>query len=126
MDRSRPISLAQKAGTIVNSADRKSLSMMPYFSLRSLIILSFTRSLCLSSLKGRHPTKTLSSSPLTPSCKVRFICSFARWGSRSVMVKAGSSGSSPKATFKVSPFFLIMTPWRANGIAVHWYFLMPP
>ena len=60
--------------------------------------------------------------PLTTSVALRVICSVARWGSRSVTQKTGSSGSSPTRTGTVVPSRSTTTPWRARGMAVHWYF----
>ena len=90
------------------------------------MMFSLTFSDTLSSKKGRLPMRMFSSSPLTPSPSVRFICSAARWGSRSVTQNTGSSADSPTQTGTTSPLCLTMTPCRARGMAVHWYFLMPP
>ena len=52
---------------------------------------------------------------------------FENQGERiSVIVKIGSLSSSPITISTFSPFGLTTTPWIASGIAVHWYFLIPP
>ena len=54
------------------------------------------------------------------------ICSPARWGSRSLTISCGSEGSRPMTTSMVSPAAVTTVPCSSRGMAVHWYFLMPP
>ena len=120
------MSTALAAGTAISSAERKSSSTMPYFSWSRAKMPSFTRSLPASWSKGRLPIKRLSCSAETMDPMVFLAWSPARWGSRSPTVNWGSPGSSPMRTETAVPSRRTTTPWRARGMVVHWYFLMPP
>ena len=98
---------------------------MPYSSLRTLRIIALTLSLT-SSLTGRLPTRTFSSSASMPSKSFLSPWTFlARCGSRSVMVNTGSPGLSPILIFTGFPSTTTM-PLMARGMVTHWYFLIPP
>ena len=75
MERSRPISVAFTAGTASSSAEVKSSSVMPYFSFKSCITASFTRSEPSSSPMGLLPSSRLSCSPTMPSASGFLLCS---------------------------------------------------
>ena len=126
MDLSNPMSLALNAGTAQSSAVSKSHSLMPYFSLRICMIASLTLSFTLSSSYGQDPSRRLSCSPSTTSDAFFLIWFWARWGSRSVMRKEGSSSFSPILILTVFPSDVWTTPLMESGMVVHWYFLMPP
>ncbi len=142
MLRSRPVSLAFPAGTISSSAERKSSSSMPYFSLRSFRIPALTASFSflpavssaflhshalfsalhaafLPSARGLEPIKTSSFSPSITVAACFFICSAARCGRRSVTLTTGSFSSSPITTSTSSPSFFATTPCIARGRATH-------
>lgn len=89
------------------------------FSLRSFIILSFTRSLPSSLLKGRLPTRMLSSSPFMTWEALRSPMVLSRCGSRSVMTNCGSPSLSPIDTVSFSPSALTITPWSESGTVGH-------
>ena len=120
------MSRAGVAGTISSSARVKSFSVMPYFSFSSIMVASLTRSLTSSSSTASEPIRMFSSSPRMPSDSSRLFCSALRWGSRSVMQKAGSFTSSPTWTVTEVPSARVSTPCRDRGMVAHWYLRMPP
>ena len=132
MLRSRPQSLALSAGTISSSAERKSSSSMPYFSLRMDKIPAFTASFSFSlspsssGTAGRLPTKTSRASPSMTTRAFFSICSPAKWIKRSDTNTTGSSSFSPMHTSTTVPSFFATTPWMASGMVTHWYFFTPP
>ena len=78
IERSKPTSLAPPAGTTSSSALINSLSVIPYFSLRSASAVSFTASFTFSSGYGIEAITTFSSSPLITSLSFLSLWSFAR------------------------------------------------
>lgn len=101
---SKPISLDLKDGIRQSSAERKSPSQIPYFSLSTAITLSFTRSFSsLSASYGREPRITLRFSPSIAFAIGFDACSLARCGRRSVMQKQLSFSSSPQQMSTLVP-----------------------
>ena len=49
----------------------------------------------------------------------------ARWGSRSPHGELGIARVLPDAHGDGRAVWRTTTPWRARGMVVHWYFLMP-
>ena len=125
-ERSKPMSLALKAGTADSSAEIKSSSTMPYFRFSSSRTDSFTRSLPSSSSRGRLPTRMFRLSAGMASPRGFLDCSTPRWGSRSSMVNRGSPSPLPMDTRTTWPFFRATTPWSSRGMVTHWYLRRPP
>ncbi len=128
---SKPRSFAFPAGTISSSAESRSCSSISYVSARILMIFALSASFSSFSSSsrcsmGRFPIRRSRLSPVTTSAAFFVICSPARCTSRSVITNTGSSSFSPMLTLTTVPSFLAITPWIAMGIAVHWYFLIPP
>ena len=122
---SRPMSMALAAGTTSISAEMKSASVMPYFSLSFSITWSLMRSLSPASPTGQLPSSTFRPSPVMASLRGFLPCSPPRWGSRSVMTNLGSS-PTPSATSTTVPSFMATTPRISRGMVTHWYLRMPP
>ena len=105
---SSPHSLALPAGTISNSAERKSSSSISYFSFRRFLILRVTASSSPSS--GRLPIKRSICSPSMKSFASFSLCFAPRCGRRSLITSTGSVSFSPTQISTFSPSFLITTP----------------
>ena len=81
---------------------------------------SFSFSSRLSSCSiGRLPISRSSFSPSTTVDAFFSICFAARWISRSVITKTGSSSFSPMLTFTTVPSFFAITPCSASGSVTH-------
>ena len=125
MERSKPNSRAAPAGTISNSADKKSSSSKPYCSFKTCNTYACTPSLS-SPLTGRLPIRRSNCSPSTTLAAFFSICSCPKCGNKSVTQNTGSVGLSPMANSTTEPSRFTTTPWIAKGIVTHWYFLIPP
>ena len=76
--------------------------------------------------RGRLPTSTFRSSPVKASPSFLALWSLPRWGRMSVMVNWGSPSFSPMHRVSSLPSLRTTLPCMDRGMAVHWYFLMPP
>ena len=117
MLRSKPISTALKAGTKLNSAEIRSLSTMPYFSLRIFITFS-EQLLALGIFQGQaahQHVQILTGEGFRPGA-----CSPGpgQMGQQVGDGKLGLPFLSPTRTVISWPSLRMILPWRARGMAV--------